>query len=72
MKAISVLIILGTLMNLCAKDLKVLMIDNSFSICVGNNLPQFAAHEKKHNIDLTNAYIGGCTLSKHAENLRKA
>lgn len=48
------------------------MIGNSFSICVGRNLPKLIAHEKKHNIDITNAYIGGCPLSLHAKNLRKA
>lgn len=59
-------------MNLAAKDLKVLMIGNSFSICVGHNLPKLVAHEKKHNLDLTNAYIGGCKFIQHAENLRQA
>ncbi len=72
MKAILILIVFGTIINLAAKDLKVLMIGNSFSICVGRNLPKLVAHEKKHNIDITSAYIGGCPLSLHAKNLRKA
>ena len=72
MKLISVLVILGVIMNLAAKDLKVLMIGNSFSICVGRNLPQLVAHEKKHNLELTSAYIGGCVLARHSANLRKA
>ena len=63
---------LGTIINLTAKDLKILMIGNSFSICVGRNLPRLVAHEKKHNIDITSAYIGGCPLSLHAKNLSKA
>ncbi|MBR1965507.1 MAG: hypothetical protein IKA22_02740 [Lentisphaeria bacterium] len=70
MKAILILIVFGTIINLAAKDLKVLMIGNSFSICVGRNLPKLVAHEKKHNIDITSAYIGGCPLSLHAKNLR--
>ena len=59
-------------MNFAATDLKILMIGNSFSICVGRNLPQLVAHENKHSIELTNAYIGGCKFIQHAENLRKA
>ena len=59
-------------MNFTATDLKVLMIGNSFSICVGRNLPQLVAHENKHSLELTNAYIGGCKFIQHAENLRKA
>ncbi len=55
-----------------AKDLKILMVGNSFSICVGRNLPQLAAHENKHSIEITSAYIGGCLLSRHADNLKKA
>ena len=67
MKAILILIVFGTIINLAAKDLKVLMIGNSFSICVGRNLPKLVAHEKKHNIDITSACIGGCPLSLHAK-----
>ena len=59
-------------MNFAATNLKVLMIGNSFSICVGRNLPQLVAHENKHSLELTNAYIGGCKFIQHAENLRKA
>lgn len=55
-----------------AKDLKVLMIGNSFSICVGKNLPHMVAHEKKHNLELTSAFIGGCRLDQHIANIRKA
>ena len=72
MRIIIILIITGVIMNAAAKDLKVLMIGNSFSICVGRNLPQLVAHEKKHNIELTSAYIGGCTLKTHAANLKIA
>jgi HJR/Mrr/RecB family endonuclease len=40
-----------------SKTLKVLMIGNSFSICVGHNLPKLVAHEKKHNIDITSVSL---------------
>lgn len=62
----------AVIMTVSAKDLKVLMIGNSFSICVGRNLPRMVAHEKKHNIELTSAYIGGCTLAIHAKYLLAA
>ena len=52
--------------------LRVLMIGNSFSICVGNNLPQIVRLSKKHHLELTSAYIGGCPLALHAEHLRTA
>lgn len=52
--------------------LKVLMIGNSFSICVGKNLPQIVRAGNKHQLVLTSAFIGGCPLQKHAENLEAA
>ncbi len=50
--------------------LKVLMIGNSFSICVGKNLPQITAASPR-NLELTlgSAYIGGCSLETHWKNL---
>ena len=58
--------------TLSAKELKVLMIGNSFSICVGNNLPQIVKSVPGHKLELTSAYIGGCTFDKHSKNLEKA
>ena len=55
-----------------AKEMKVLMIGNSFSICVGNNLPQIVKAGKKHHLILTSAYIGGCSLETHAKHLVQA
>ena len=52
--------------------LRVLMIGNSFSICVGNNLPQMAASVPGCPLDLTSAYIGGCSLQTHWNNIEKA
>ena len=52
--------------------LKVLMIGNSFSICVGKNLPQIVRAGKKHQLELTSTYIGGCPLQLHAEHLLAA
>ena len=52
--------------------LNVLMIGNSFSICVGKNLPQIVRSGKKHQLTLTSAYIGGCSLQTHAEHLQTA
>jgi len=55
-----------------AKELKVLAIGNSFSVSVTRNLPFIVNHEKKHKLVFTSAYIGGCSLERHSNNLRKA
>ncbi len=57
---------------LSAKELKVLMIGNSFSICVGTHLPQIVKSVPGHKLELTSAYIGGCTFDRHSDNLKKA
>ena len=54
------------------KELKVLMIGNSFSQCLGVYLPQLVNAEQKHQLLLTSAYIGGCSLKKHYNHLLKA
>ena len=58
--------------KLPAKELKVLMIGNSFSVCVGKYLPAIVSAEKKHKLELTSAYIGGCALNKHYAKLQEA
>jgi hypothetical protein len=60
------------ILTLTAKELKVLMIGNSFSVCVGDNLHQIVRTNTKHHLELTSAFIGGCTLSRHASNLKKS
>jgi len=47
------------------KSLKVLMIGNSFSICVGKNLPQIVSSFPDLELTLCSAYIGGCSLERH-------
>ena len=54
------------------KTLKVLMIGNSFSICVGEYLPQITDSAPGCKVDLTSAYIGGCSLQTHAQHLEAA
>ena len=49
------------------KPLKVLMIGNSFSICVLRQMPRIAA-DLGLPLDLCSLYIGGCPLSRHAAN----
>ena len=44
--------------------LKVLMIGNSFSICVLKEMPQCAAAAGE-TLDLASLYIGGCPFDKH-------
>ena len=55
-----------------AKDLKVLSIGNSFSVSVGNALRQLVKSFPEHNLELTVAYIAGCTLDRHAKNIKSA
>ena len=49
---------------------KVLMIGNSFSICLLEHLPQVAA-DRGVELDLASLYIGGCSLKRHWENVEK-
>ena len=58
--------------SLTAKDLKVLMVGNSFSVCVGFYLPQIVKSVPGHRLELTSAYIGGCSLERHCRHLREA
>ena len=57
---------------LLAKELKVLMIGNSFSVCVGRNLPQIVKSVPGNRLELTSAYIGGCSFDRHNKNLKEA
>lgn len=66
---IAALLALGSLQ---AKELKVLAIGNSFSICVGKFLPQVVASTGIHSLELTNCYIGGCTFVRHHKQLLEA
>lgn len=52
------------------KPLKVLAIGNSFSICVGKEMPK-VAKDLGCPLDFCSLYIGGCTLDRHAANLKK-
>ena len=54
-----------------AKELKVLMIGNSFSICVLKEWPAVAA-AAGDRLDLASLYIGGCPLDRHSGNIDRA
>ena len=54
-----------------AKHLKVLMVGNSFSVCVLKELPQCAA-SCGETLDIASLYIGGCPLERHSDNIAKA
>ena len=58
--------------QLSAKELKVLMIGNSFSASVGKNLPQVVHSFPGYSLELTGVHIGGCSLERHAQNLKLA
>lgn len=53
------------------KPLKVLMIGNSFSVCVLKQMPQIARNSGCA-LDLASAHIGGCSLERHVNELSKA
>lgn len=53
------------------KPLKVLAIGNSFSICVLKEMPNIAA-DLECPLDFCSMYIPGCTLDRHAANLKKS
>ena len=54
-----------------AKELKVLVIGNSFSHCVLEEWPQCAA-SAGDTLDVASLFIGGCSLSRHWENVEKS
>jgi len=66
------LLVAGLVGTVSAKDLKVLMIGNSFSVCVGNCLPSIVQTFPEHSLELTSAMIGGCPLEKHVNNIKAA
>ncbi len=51
------------------KPLKVLMIGNSFSVCVLKEMPKIAT-ELGLKLDICSLYIGGCSLATHAKNAK--
>lgn len=53
------------------KNLKVLMIGNSFSICLLAQFPQ-VAQSMGLKLDLCSLYIGGCSFERHWNNVEKA
>ena len=57
--------------NVSSKNLKVLMIGNSFSICCLKEMPQ-VAQSMGLGLDLCSLYIGGCSMKRHCENIEKA
>ena len=73
----SCLVLGGLLVSGCSTEkseeergTKVLMIGNSFSICLLRHLPQVAA-DRGVELDLASLYIGGCSLKRHWENVEK-
>ena len=51
------------------KSLNVLMIGNSFSICVGKFLPQMVRCFPGNSLKLTSCYIGGCSFETYTNNI---
>lgn len=52
-------------------ELKVLMIGNSFSVCLLEQFPQ-VARSMGLKLDLCSMYIGGCSFARHWSNVEKA
>ncbi len=57
--------------SLSAKELKVLMIGNSFSNSVQVHLPKIVKASGKHRLILGSASIGSCTFERHCANIDK-
>ena len=47
------------------KPLRVLVIGNSFSRSLIRELPQLMTAQNEYTLDLTNMFIGGCSLERH-------
>lgn len=54
------------------KEIKILMVGNSFSQSVLKYLPAIVKSEGKYKLTLAQMYIGGCTLERHIQELDKA
>ena len=54
------------------RPLRVLMVGNSYSLSVMKLLPDLVDAQKKYALDITNMYIGGCSLERHVENWDRA
>ena len=72
MKKVLLFVFVALCCVLSAKELKVLAIGNSFSVCVTRNLPQMVASVPGNRIILTSASIGGCSLERHWNEWSKA
>ena len=68
-KILTAVLVLCSVFALSAKELKVLMIGNSFSASVHAYLPKMVEAGKTHKLKLANAYIGGCTIERHCANI---
>ena len=68
-KILALLLICCAFAALSAKELKVLMIGNSFSASVHAYLPKMVEAGKTHKLKLANAFIGGCTIERHCRNI---
>ena len=62
----------SSIAEISAKELNVLMIGNSFSVCVGQYLPQIVANDPDNELILTSAFISGCSFEQHYDALIKA
>ena len=47
------------------RPLRVLVIGNSFSRSLIRELPQLMAAQSEYDLDLTDMFIGGCSLERH-------
>lgn len=72
MKKALAFLLLALCCALNAKELRVLAVGNSFSVCVTRNLPQMVASVPGNRIILTSATIGGCSLERHWNEWSKA
>lgn len=72
MKNLLTVLTVLSLLSVRAAELKVLMVGNSFSQSVLTCLPNMVKADKENKLVLAQMYIGGCTLSRHIDELQKS
>ena len=68
---LTVLVFGAVTIQVAGKDLKVLMIGNSFSACLFKYFPVVVNSVPGHSLELTSAHIPGCSLEQHSLNLKE-
>ncbi len=72
LKIVLAVIFAGVMLPMCAKDLKVLAIGNSFSYSVGRYFPAVVNRSGDNHLLYVNMFIGGCSIEQHWKNFQQS